>query len=189
MERRLEGRLLKLPEGDTMSPTEELRHEHQIILLVLQGAEKQAVLPEGPERGILNEMIELFVNFVDRCHHTKEERYLFPKMEEHGIPHENGPIGVMLHEHDQGRRLVAAIKEGLAGNKPPAIKKHLLDYVQLLRSHINKENEVLFVMADKVLTAAEQQDLSKAFAKVEAEEMGEGVHEKYHQLAHRLSAQ
>ena len=172
-----------------MSPTEELRHEHQIILLVLQGAEKQAVLPEGPERAILNEMIELFVNFVDRCHHTKEEKYLFPKLEEHGIPHENGPIGVMLHEHAQGRELIAAMKEKLAANNPSAVKEHLLDYVQLLRSHINKENEVLFVMADKVLTAAEQQDLSRAFAKVEAEEMGEGVHEKYHQLAHRLSAQ
>jgi len=29
--------------------------------------------------------------------------------------------------------------------------------------------------------------LVKAFDQVEAEEIGEGVHEKYHQLAHELS--
>jgi len=29
--------------------------------------------------------------------------------------------------------------------------------------------------------------LSVAFEKVEAEEIGEGVHEKYHQLAHELA--
>jgi hypothetical protein len=31
-----------------------------------------------------------------------------------------------------------------------------------------------------------QQELNRAFEKVEAEEMGEGAHEKYHQLAHEL---
>jgi hemerythrin-like domain-containing protein len=42
-------------------------------------------------------------------------------------------------------------------------------------------------MADKIFTEKDQQSLSDAFDKVEAEEMGEGVHEKYHKLAHELS--
>lgn len=172
-----------------MTPTEELKHEHKIVLLVLEGAQKQINLPEGPESATMNELLDFFVNFVDRCHHTKEEKYLFPKLEERGIPRDGGPIGVMLSEHDQGRKLVSNMKQELSPAKVDALKEDLLRYVQLLRSHINKENEILFVMADKTLTEAEQQELSKAFAKVEAEEIGEGVHEKYHQLAHRLAAQ
>lgn len=172
-----------------MTPTEELKHEHNIILHVLKAAQKQVDQTGGPDPAIVSEMIDFFVNFVDRCHHTKEEKHLFPKMEEHGIRHEGGPIGVMLQEHGQGRSLVAAMREGLAANDTAAMKNHLLDYVHLLQSHIGKENEVLFVMADKVLSDTEQQDLSKAFAKVEAEEMGEGVHEKYHELAHRLATE
>jgi len=174
-----------------MTPTEELRHEHKVVLLVLEGAQRQAALPEGAEPEIMSEMVEFFDNFVDRCHHTKEEKYLFPKMEEHGVRREDGPIGVMLLEHaHQGRNLVAVMREGLAaGNDPAGLKKNLLSYVSLLQSHISKENEVLFVMADNVLTEEEQQSLSRAFVRVEAEEMGEGVHEKYHQLAHRLAAQ
>jgi hemerythrin-like domain-containing protein len=174
-----------------MTPTEELRHEHEVVLLVLQGAEKMTAPTERPGRGTLGEMIEFFANFVDRCHHTKEEKYLFPKLEERGVPHHGGPIGVMLDEHDRGRSLVAAMKEGIDGSQsepvPASVKESLLEYVHLLRAHIEKENNVLFVMAEKVLTQDEQQALSKAFAKVEAEEMGEGVHEKYHQLAHRLA--
>lgn len=174
-----------------MTPTEELRHEHKVILLVLEGAERMAVSPGEADRATLGEMVDFFVNFVDRCHHTKEEKHLFPKLEERGILHEGGPIGVMLDEHGRGRGLVAAIKDGL-GTGPgeatsAALKGNLRAYVDLLRAHIDKENGVLFVMAEKVLTTEEQHDLSRAFERVEAEEIGEGVHEKYHQLAHRLA--
>ncbi len=172
-----------------MTPTEELRHEHKVILLVLDGAEKQAALPDGPGRATVSELVDFFINFVDRCHHSKEEKHLFPKLEERGIPRQGGPIGVMLDEHTRGRSLVAAMKDGLGRNSRISadLQKHLLDYVQLLRSHIEKENNILFVMADNVLSIEEQQELSKAFAQVEAEEMGEGVHEKYHEMAHRLA--
>ena len=137
-------------------------------------------------------MIEFFTNFVDRCHHTKEEKHLFVKMEERGIPHD-GPIGVMLDEHDQGRRLVAAMRERLSAAlalseaATEALKADLVAYARLLRSHIDKEDNILYPMADSAFTAEDQRGLEEAFKKVESEEMGEGVHEKYHQLAHRLA--
>lgn len=137
-------------------------------------------------------MIEFFVNFVDRCHHSKEEKHLFVKMEERGIPHD-GPISVMLDEHDQGRKLVAAMTGRLpaaaagSGTATEALRADLIAYVRLLRSHIDKENNILYPMADRVFTSEDQSGLEEAFKKVESEEMGEGVHEKYHQLAHRLA--
>lgn len=174
-----------------MTPTEDLRHEHDVILLVLQGAERQAAL-RVPKQDNLNELLDFFMNFVDHCHHAKEERYLFPKMEERGIPNIGGPIGVMLSEHSAGRALVAAMKEKIASwhvdkQTVADLKKDLLEYVELLRIHINKENNVLFPTADKILSAEDQKYLSDAFAKVESEEIGEGVHEKYHKMAHRLA--
>jgi hypothetical protein len=41
-------------------------------------------------------------------------------------------------------------------------------------------------LADKLLTPEDQKDLEAAFEKVEAEELGAGTHERYHQLAHGL---
>ena len=47
-----------------------------------------------------------------------------------------------------------------------------------------KEDNILYPMADGILTPADQAELAAAFDQVEAEEMGEGTHERYHQLAH-----
>jgi len=63
----------------------------------------------------------------------------------------------------------------------------LSTYARLLRAHIAKEDNVLYPMADQLFTAEDQRSLTEAFDRVEAEETGEGVHEKYHQLAHKLA--
>jgi hemerythrin-like domain-containing protein len=59
-------------------------------------------------------------------------------------------------------------------------------YIQLLRNHIDKEDHVLFMMADQRLNPAAQKELLEGFDRVEREETGEGVHEKYHALLHRM---
>lgn len=46
------------------------------------------------------------------------------------------------------------------------------------------EDNILYPMADGILTFADQAELAAAFDRVEAEDMGEGTHERYHQLAH-----
>ena len=137
--------------------------------------------------------MDFFKVFVDRCHHGKEEEYLFPKLQERGLPPDKGPIPVMLLEHMGGRNTVKAISEALERVKQgdssaaAAVAANLAILDEHLRGHIDKENEVLFPMADKVLTAEDQQFLVAAFEKHEAEEIGVGVHEKYHQLAHELA--
>ena len=177
-----------------MTPTDELKHEHQIILMVLGAVEREMreIQAGGPvPETRIGQMIDFIQNFADRCHHAKEEDLLFTFMQERGMPIQGGPIGVMLQEHDEGRRLVRAAAEALprasAGDDGArtALATNLLAFVRLLRVHIDKEDHVLYPMADQLLTAADQADLSAAFERVEAEEMGEGTHERYHQLAHQ----
>lgn len=178
-----------------MNPTETLKHEHKIVLLVLIGAEREArSIQTGGQIHIdeIEQMVDFFQNFVDRCHHAKEERHLFPAMNAKGMPLEAGPLAVMLHEHDLGRAAVRAIAAALERMKrgeadaSHQLAEGLLGYVELLRNHIAKEDNVLFPLADRMLPAQEQGDLAVLFEKVEEEEIGAGVHEKYHELAHRL---
>lgn len=177
-----------------MTPTEILKHEHEVILLVIAGAEREG---EAAARGAMNldnveQMADFFRNFVDRCHHAKEEKQLFPAAEKRGIPRDGGPIGVMLSEHDAGRDCVRAVLDALPAaraGKADAVRRvgrALLVYAELLRGHIFKEDNILYPMCDRVLTAHDQAALLAAFDQIESEEMGEGVHEKYHELAHRL---
>ncbi|MEW6215187.1 MAG: hemerythrin domain-containing protein [Nitrospirota bacterium] len=179
-----------------MTPTETLKHEHKIILMVLDAAEREAEFIQ--DTGKINadrvdKMLDFFRNFADRCHHAKEEKYLFTEMQKQGISGDIGPIAIMMHEHEEGRQRVKAMAEALPQARTgdlsaiKSLKKNLLAYVKLLQAHIDKEDNVLYPMADRLFKPQDQKALSEAFEKVEAEEMGEGVHEKYHQLAHDLA--
>jgi hemerythrin-like domain-containing protein len=179
-----------------MKPTDTLKEEHQIILVVLDAAEREAraIQQEGRlDADRVAEMVDFFRNFADLCHHGKEEKLLFVRMHERGLSLEGGPLAVMLQEHEDGRRRVRAIAEALpaAGSGDPAavatVRDQLWGFVQLLRAHIAKEDGVLFPLADRLLTPQDQEELAEAFDQVEAEEIGQGVHEKYHQLAERLA--
>jgi hemerythrin-like domain-containing protein len=40
---------------------------------------------------------------AERCHHAKEEKNLFPRMEGRGVARQQGALAVMLVEHERGR--------------------------------------------------------------------------------------
>jgi hemerythrin-like domain-containing protein len=179
-----------------MTPTEELKSEHRIILKVLDAAKREvdAIARTGTVReDVVLKVLDFVRNFADACHHAKEEKRLFAKMSEHGMPLNAGPLAIMLHEHVEGRRLVKAAADALApavqGDKRAlrVLKDGLAGYVDLLRAHIGKEDNILYPMADKMLTAEDQKALAEAFERIEAVETGAGVHEKYHKLADELA--
>ena len=136
--------------------------------------------------------LDFFSHFADQCHHFKEEQVLFPAMEERGIPREGGPIGMMLMEHEEGRGHVRSMLAALtlAEARNEAAKDTLLEnaraYLRLLREHIQKEDEILFRIADDVIPPDEQKQLLRSFEEHEAKEIGTGVHEKYLKLVEEL---
>lgn len=180
-----------------MTPTEVLRHEHEIILKMLDAGEKELVNINSTNKingDTIEKLTDFIKNFADGCHHAKEEKLLFVKLEEKGMSADSGPVAVMLMEHAQGRQYLRGINENLKpaldGNQGAVedLKRNLHGYIYLLRNHIAKENNVLFVMADQMLNDEEQITLFKAFEKVEKEEIGEKVHEYYHNLAKEITA-
>jgi hemerythrin-like domain-containing protein len=174
-----------------MKATRVLRDEHEGILAMLSVVETAANrLRAGKDipRDMMINAVDFFRNFADKCHHGKEENELFPKMVERGIPREGGPIAVMLVEHDQGRAFIRGMGDAAEryakgdANAAAPLVENVLGYVALLRAHIAKENEVLFPMADQILNDIEQGELYDAFERIEANEMGPGVHERYHAM-------
>ncbi len=179
-----------------MRPIGMLIHEHMIIFLALGAAEREAqfIRDTGNIRAAqIEKLIAFFKNFIERSHHLKEEKHLFVKMRERDLFTDSRLLAEILQEHEQGRRKIRTIVEMLPQARAgdtfaiAVVKDNLLAYVKLLRSHINRENNVLYPMIEQLLAAEDQQALAKAFAQVEAHEMGEGIHEKYHQLVHDVA--
>lgn len=178
-----------------------LRHEHEAVGHMLDAAEAVAGRlernePVRPE--VLEGIQEFFALFVDQCHHGKEEEILFPALARRGVPVEGGPIGVMLHEHEEGRELAAQLRSfagayarGEAG-AGTAWARAARRYAHLLAEHILKENSVLFPLAEGILSPEEQNALGAEFDRLELEKMGEGTHERLHarmaQLLKELAA-
>jgi hemerythrin-like domain-containing protein len=152
--------------------TENLENDHIYILrlteVMLAMVEKQSV-----DISHFDLVIDLIRNFADGLHHAKEEDLLFPLMGEKGFSPENGPVSVMLHDHEEGRKYVKGASEGIqafkAGNAAGlnAIYENMQGYALLLQGHIDKENNILFRMADQVFSTEEQQNLLKQFADIE----------------------
>lgn len=181
----------------TLGATQILRDEHQLILSVIGALKVAAARLETGERlpaDDLGAMIDFIRHFADGCHHAKEEGVLFPAMEAAGFARDGGPIGVMLQEHAVGRNLVRGMDTALTlyqgGDRAAAweFAENARGYTSLLEHHIMKEDRILFDMADQALDEAAQREVTAEFERIEREEIGAGVHERYHAVAERLAA-
>lgn len=178
-----------------MKATGELRKEHEgirIMLEILQTVAQKMVDGESVPKDEIDDIMEFLTIFVDTCHHGKEEEFLFPALESAGIARDNGPIGVMLHEHEQGRKFISNMKNSLGkfGStkfNAPSFQQYVEEYVSLLNEHILKENNKLFPMAEKLFDADRDQELYKNFEELERERIGVGKHEAFHALMDKLS--
>ena len=178
--------------------TSVLRHEHEAILRMLDVADEvsrrvERGVPVAPEA--FSGLVEFFRLFADKCHHGKEEDLLFPALEGKGLPREGGPVGVMLIEHDQGRaymKEMAAVAEAIVKGNADAVRRWVAaarGYSDLLRAHIQKENNILFVMAERILSDDEQAELARGFERIEIDKMGAGTHERLHAMMDKLVAE
>ncbi|OPY12822.1 MAG: iron-sulfur cluster repair di-iron protein [Syntrophus sp. PtaU1.Bin005] len=178
-----------------MKATQQLRNEHEgvkVMLIILEQVCRQLEADRNLNEEHFDGILEFLKVFVDKCHHGKEEDLLFPALTAAGIP-EDGPIAVMLQEHEMGRNYVKSLSDYYAkyvgGDQSASktISKIALAYIALLRNHIEKENDVLFVMADRLLSEQKQDELYEGFERIEEERIGAGKHEEFHGLLKRLS--
>ncbi len=173
-----------------------LKEEHDLILRGLAVLEKVAAhLADGQSvaRETVEKLVEFFRNFADRCHHGKEEAMLFPALEAAGLPRDGGPTGVMVCEHEEGRacvRGIAGAAARLAADPAAAgeIVQHARQFISLLRAHIDKENDVLFIMADSILSPEAQKELLDRYGRFTEEQAGCRIHEEPTALIQALEA-
>ena len=174
-----------------------LMNEHRLIENVLGSLETCALEVEGGlalERAFVRDYAAFLRGFAYAWHHGKEEDILFRRMVERGFSAESGPVAVMLHEHRQGRALVGAIHgvgDG-AGDVTPAETAAFLaganGFIPLLRQHIQKEDNILYPMSERVLTPAEFETMLGDFETFEKKAGADGTRDRLEALAGQLAA-
>ncbi|HWP68642.1 MAG TPA: hemerythrin domain-containing protein [Rectinemataceae bacterium] len=173
---------------------DDLRHEHQAILFSLKILEKvadKAAGGMGPAKKDAADLVAFLKEFADKCHHGKEEGILFPAMERAGIRKEGGPIGAMLAEHEASRNFIRQMTSGIEEGHVSGGKKFseaARGYMDLLQSHIKKENEILFPMGEAELSDSELDLIYEKFEAHEEHVIGSGRHEELHAMLDAFEA-
>jgi len=168
----------------------DLMNDHNAILSALDVFEK--ILSKLSNDNNVNsddllDFVDFLREFADKCHHGKEEGILFPAMIAAGVPDRGGPIGVMMAEHIQGRGYIFNMLEAL--EEPEDLvrfEKAGRAYIDLLRSHIQKENSVLFPMTERVISTEQLDSIYQAFSEHEEKVIGHGRHEELHSILDNL---
>jgi hemerythrin-like domain-containing protein len=171
-----------------------LKREHRAIECVLRALGQindRLGRGESVDPALLDRYIDFIRRFADGVHHQKEENILFPAMNRSGMPTDIGPIACMLGEHHQGRQFVrqmAAAVEGMRsgrGTAVPEFREAAAGYAQLLAQHIQKEDNILFMMAEKIVGEEQLDALFPQCAQAEVD-YGSGRYEEYEAWAHSL---
>jgi hemerythrin-like domain-containing protein len=178
-----------------MRATEILMQEHRGIeemLTIIEAAAQRLEQKQDVPSFLFVDAVDFFRGFADACHHAKEEEELFVTLEERGLPRSAGPTGIMLAEHQEGRRYIRALADATQGyvkgdaTTIPQLVANARGYATLLRQHIAKEDQILFPLADRMLSSDDRYELVIAFDAIEAQRTGVQEHERYHRMIAHL---
>jgi hemerythrin-like domain-containing protein len=145
-----------------------IEREVDILLDVAADLERRAPVPLDT----VEALIDFLQQIADGVHHEKEERFLFPLLAKRGVMPDESIVGPLLLQHEAGRFHVREMRQALARleqGTPGAAMDFVHSaraYADLLRAHIQTEDECLYPIAVRVLTADDDQWLRNAFAEM-----------------------
>lgn len=158
-------------------PTQDLMEEHNgitVMLQILSAIDRRLKNGEKIPEDHWEKILEFLSVFVDKCHHGKEEGFLFPELTKNSIKTEL--VTELFAEHQTARNLATNISQNIP------------QYVALLTTHIEKENTQLFPVAEKQLSPDLQNRIEDEFEDLERNVIGEGKHEQYHSWLKELKS-
>lgn len=171
-------------------PTTILSEEHQHILKVLDALRRECEsIQAGGEvnKNFFSKAIDFIKNYADKFHHVKEEDILFKEMSKDSVGMHCNPIEQMLYEHNLGRGFVKGMEEGLKENNKEKVLENTDNYIELLKGHIFKEDNILYPMADEVLSQDVQKSILELFSQAEKQKFEKGAKDKYLSIAEELA--
>ena len=143
------------------SPTDILRAEHDVVLGLLDKLEEN--LGKKDIKSSEKNMVILEKEF-NKHSLNKEEKVLFPEIEKF-MPREGGPTGMMIIEREDLGKSIKNCKDAIKARDFNKLNYNGSHIINLLRQHIDKENNMLFMMADMHLDEKQKKAILGKFKK------------------------
>lgn len=150
-----------------------IRAEHRSLAAVLWSLERltQDTGPEGvPDFDLLSMMLDYIEGFPERCHHPKEDEYLFKAVR--ARTHDADEIlETLAREHVRGERMIHDLRHALTRYRVtgetvrPQFAAVVAAYAAFHWDHMRKEENVVLPLAERVLTEEDWQTIGTAFSR------------------------
>ena len=171
--------------------TEEHQNLWRIATTIDQVAgEMESGTPVDP--AFFTSIFDYIDQFMDGCHHAKEDEYLFPALRRRSTE-ADGVLDRLQAEHRNGpevlrslRQQLAATAAGTLGNAEFAAALRV--YTQSLKSHIRTEEKDAMPLAREVLTADDWATIDRAFLDNADPLFGDQAKAEFRQLFHRIAS-
>jgi hemerythrin-like domain-containing protein len=150
----------------TDGPIDVLLGEHRTILRVLDEVERESRRVENgaPLReSFWRDLLHFCDEFDSNLHHHKEEQLLFPALERAGLSPCSGPTAVLRDEHLRSQFWRTRIEQAMVARDRARLTAASGSYLDLVRTHVLKENQILFPLARRLLSADELDSLHREF--------------------------
>ena len=176
-----------------MQPIGPLMHEHRLIermLGILEKEKSRIQEDQAADTQLIDQSVDFFRTFADRCHHGKEEDILFRDLKNKSISKEHQVImDELIEEHILGRRLVTELdgfNNHLVRSGNGSVNKEIAGTIDKLLNfyskHIKKEDEDFF---HPVMAYFSKEEMSGMLQEFDAFEK-ELLHEKYLGMIRKL---
>jgi hemerythrin-like domain-containing protein len=178
-----------------MTPTEDLMYEHKAIRLIINVMNNIADNIKNKKvfyTSDVEKIVDFLSVYVEKCHRTKEETVFYPALLLSKKPFKN--IGLIINDHSIGKgyldEILCCVENCKIGStfSGERIADCMLNYVQLIDSHIQREEDEFFPLANKALSAEAMIEMSKQFKTINDEFVGLDIHQKYAEMLTTLES-
>lgn len=145
---------------------------------------------EPVDEGFFHALFDYIQEFMDGCHHAKEDQYLFLAMRRRAPEAATPILDALEKEHRQGPASLQNLRlflgrEGRLADQPEFIEG-LRRYASMLKQHIRTEEKDAFPLAREVLRSEDWAGIAAAFSDHHDPLFGEQARAEYRELYHRI---
>jgi hemerythrin-like domain-containing protein len=153
--------------------------EHGVILRLWVVLGK--ILAVGKESKMnfahVRELLPVMGEYVDGCHHAKEEVCFFPALRAKNLGDDSRLISELISEHERSRKMLAEIASAAEARNVHACAISIPKYRELIFNHIGKEGP-FFARMEGEISQSEDDRIFQGFVEIEMKTFGLGSREK-----------
>lgn len=151
------------------NPVNILQEEHQLLSHAIDTARQiQGIKDNDLYHTLMHDVILFFSNFNEMCHHPKEDKILYPLLENRTEKLTTSFINEICNSHEDLEQFISEIVDAHVLYDHRTVRLAMNKYLDELSMQIENEEREILTIADALLNTKETEQAYHEFARLDA---------------------